>query len=222
MIGIVDYNAGNIKSVERALAALQIPYIISKNPCELEMVDKLIFPGVGDAAYAMKELHKTGFYNFLKEKVAKGTPLLGICLGAQIMFEHSEEGDTECLGLLQGKIVHFEKLFAKSPTPLLDANGAPYKIPHMGWNNLAYSYKQEHAYLFDGIDKDASFYFVHSYVMQPSNAEMIAGVADYGVKVPAIICHKNITACQFHPEKSAQNGLKLLANFCGTSCAQNK
>lgn len=205
MIGIIDYNAGNIRSVEMALESLKIPYLISKNPKDLQNATRLIFPGVGDANYAMEQLKQSGFDSFIKEKVAANTPLLGICLGSQIIFDFSEEGDTPCLGLLPGKIRHFEKLFAEQN---IEKNG--YKIPHMGWNDL----QRKDSPLFTGVSADSSFYFVHSYVICPQNAENVLATADYGVKVPAVIHSKNIWACQFHPEKSGKAGLQLLQNFC--------
>lgn len=205
MIGIVDYNAGNIKSVERALSFLGIEYILSKNPKDLEKAERLIFPGVGDAAYAMKQIKETGFDVFLKESVASGKKLLGICLGSQVIFEWSEEGDTECLGLIPGKINHFETLFKEQ-----NFNASGLKIPHMGWNDLHF----EESELFNGVSKDASFYFVHSYVINPKNWEDVKGYADYGIKVPAVIQNGAVTAFQFHPEKSGASGLQLLKNFC--------
>lgn len=204
MLGIIDYNAGNIKSVERALAFLKAPYLLSKDPKELENCDKLLFPGVGDAAFAMKQLKATGFETFIKEKTSAGIPLFGICLGSQIIFDFSEEGDVECLGLLKGKIRHFEKLLPAE---------SKLKIPHMGWNNLEFS--NGGSYIFDGVNKNSDFYFVHSYVIQPEDSSIIKAVADYGIKVPACVQCGNILATQFHPEKSGEPGLKLLSNFIG-------
>ena len=128
MTGIVDYNAGNITSVERALKVLKAPFILSKNPKDLEKADRIIFPGVGDAAYAMKQLKLTGFASFLKDWAASGKKLAGICLGSQIIFDRSDEGDTECLGLLPGSIVHFSTLFDEIG---MNRDGA-IKIPHIG------------------------------------------------------------------------------------------
>lgn len=129
MIGIVDYNAGNITSVQRALNSLGIKNILSKNPEELKNCDKLIFPGVGDAAYAMVQLKETGFDKFLKEWTAAGKPVLGICLGSQIIFDLSEEGNTPCLGLVKGTIKHFYNIDSSLKNKEM-------KVPHMGWNNL--------------------------------------------------------------------------------------
>lgn len=206
MIGIVDYNAGNIRSVESALDALSIPYICSKKPADLEKTDKLIFPGVGDAAYAMQQLHATGFDHFLQDKAAAETPLLGICLGSQIIFDWSEEGDTTCLGLVPGNIRHFNTLFESARL----AQSETLKIPHMGWNTLHH----KETPFFDNISDDAAFYFVHSYAIDPKDWSIVKGYADYGIKVPAIIEYKTVTAFQFHPEKSGKEGLQLLQNFC--------
>lgn len=206
MIGIVDYNAGNITSVERALENLEIKYIRSKNPADFSECDKLIFPGVGDAAYAMKQLEETGLGKFLQEWAKENKPLLGICLGSQIIFDYSEEGDTKCLGLIPGNIVHMEKLMANVP------DSRNYKIPHMGYNNV--TMVNGGCKLFNTLDNDTDFYFVHSYVIQPDDSSVIRGIADYGIKVPACIQKGNIFAFQFHPEKSGKHGLELLRNFC--------
>ncbi len=206
MIGIVDYNAGNITSVERALENLEIKYIRSKNPADFSECDKLIFPGVGDAAYAMKQLEETGLGKFLQEWAKENKPLLGICLGSQIIFDYSEEGDTKCLGLIPGSIVHMEMLMANVP------DSRNYKIPHMGYNNV--TMVNGGCKLFNTLDNDTDFYFVHSYVIQPDDSSVIRGIADYGIKVPACIQKGNIFAFQFHPEKSGKHGLELLRNFC--------
>ncbi len=211
MIGIVDYNAGNIKSVERALGFLKADYILSKNPKDLEKADKLIFPGVGEAAYAMDQLKKTGFDLFLKDWAKAQKPLMGICLGSQIIFDWSEEGDVECLGLLHGKVNHFKTVYKNNG---IESN---LKIPHMGWNNLEYI--NGSSALFDGVDKNSDFYFVHSYLIQPDDVTIVKAYADYGVKVPACVSQGSITAFQFHPEKSGKAGLKILQNFIGgASC----
>lgn len=216
MIGIVDYNAGNIKSVERALAYLKAPYILSKNPLELKDADKIIFPGVGDASYAMQQLKKTGFDSFLKDFAASKKPLTGICLGSQIVFESSEEGDVECLGLLKGRIRHFSKLWQERHPDENEHKSMPMlknelKIPHMGWNDIAYL--NGSSKLMKGIAEHTDFYFVHSYVIQPEEPSVIKGAADYGMMVPAIIEKDNITVFQFHPEKSGLAGLQILKNF---------
>ena len=153
MIGIVDYNAGNITSVERALENLEIKYIRSKNPADFSECDKLIFPGVGDAAYAMKQLEETGLGKFLQEWAKENKPLLGICLGSQIIFDYSEEGETKCLGLIPGSIVDMEKLIAN------DADSNNYKIPHMGYNNV--TMVNGDGKLFNTLDNDTDFLLCH-------------------------------------------------------------
>ena len=205
MIGIVDYNAGNITSVERALKALGIDFILSKKPEDLKDCEKLIFPGVGDAAYAMKQLAESGFDKFLKEWCAENKPLLGICLGSQIIFDWSEEGGTDCLGLVKGKIQHFQTL-----SPDIKSHGI--KVPHMGWNNIVR--ENGDCPILRDVPLASDFYFVHSYVICPENESVIKAYADYGVKVPAVIQCGNIYACQFHPEKSGEAGLKILENYC--------
>lgn len=206
MVGIVDYNAGNITSVERALKSLNIDFILSKKPEDLESCDKIIFPGVGDAAYALKQLEETGFDKCLKKWVSEGKYLLGICLGSQIIFDWSEEGNTDCLGLVKGKIQHFDTIGKDS------LEKAKLKVPHMGWNNL--SYVNGECKILKDVPKSTDFYFVHSYVICPQDDSVVKAYADYGVKVPAVIQSGNIFACQFHPEKSGINGLKILQNFC--------
>ena len=211
MIGIVDYNAGNIKSVERAMISIGAPYIISKKPSELEKADTVIFPGVGEASYAMGQLKKTGFDIFLKDWAQAQKPLFGICLGSQIIFEFSEENDTECLGLLKGKIRHIKNIWedeAKSGK----INSIPdLKVPHMGWNNLTYS--NGGSPIFNGVPEHSDFYFVHSYAIQPEDKTIIKASAEFGVQIPSCVSCGSITAFQFHPEKSGKNGLQILKNI---------
>ncbi len=210
MIGIVDYNAGNIKSVERALTFLKADYVLSKNPADLEKCEKLIFPGVGEAKYAMEQLKKTGFDSFLKDWAAAGKPLMGICLGSQIIFEHSEEGDVDCLGILKGTIRHFESVW-KDSSQKGNSNYDNLKVPHMGWNNLEYI--NGGSPLFSGVEQKSDFYFVHSYLIQPEDSSIVKAVADYGCKVPACVSSGSVSAFQFHPEKSGRAGLKILENY---------
>lgn len=208
MIGIVDYNAGNIKSVERALDFLGASYVRSKNPAEMKSADKIIFPGDGDAAYAMKQLRELGLDNFLHETAKNNIPILGICIGAQIIFDFSEEGNTECLGLIPGAIRHFANLQNEQ---IANAENSALKIPHMGWNNVRY--ENGACAILDGVPENSDFYFVHSYVIQPKEKSVVKGFAEYGVKVPAVVQSGNIFACQFHPEKSGEAGLRILRNF---------
>lgn len=206
MIGIVDYNAGNITSVERALISLKTDYLLSSKPEKLENCSKIIFPGVGDASYAMEQLKKTGFDVFLKEWAKSGKPLTGICLGSQIIFDYSEEGNTPCLGLIPGKIRHFHNLWKEN-----NIDSEKLKCPHMGWNDLTYTNGGSN--LFDGIKEHSDFYFVHSYVICPDDKTVVKATADFGIAIPACVEYKNISAFQFHPEKSGTLGLQILKNF---------
>ncbi len=211
MIGIVDYNAGNIKSVERALDFLGAPYVRSKNPAELKSASKIIFPGDGDAAYAMEQLQELGLDVFLREAAESGIPILGICIGAQIIFDFSEEGNTECLGLIPGTIRHFSNLWNEQIPNDDREKISALKIPHMGWNNVRY--ENGACAILGGVPENSDFYFVHSYVIQPKEKSVVKGFAEYGAKVPAVIQSENIFACQFHPEKSGEAGLRILRNF---------
>ena len=229
MIGIVDYNAGNIKSVERALDYLKAPYILSKNPADLKDVDRVIFPGDGEAASAMRELVMSGYDSFLRDWAAANKPLLGICIGAQIIFDQSEEcgsgnataghsadsngtpaggqNYTQCLGLIPGTIRHFAKLWHERD---IDPEDNSRKVPHMGWNDVTFNGRCP---ILKGVPDGSDFYFVHSYVIQPKDPAVIKGFANYGTIVPAVIQSKKIFACQFHPEKSGKAGLQILKNF---------
>lgn len=201
MTGIIDYKAGNIRSVELALRTLGVNYRISDTPEELEGADRLIFPGVGEAKYAMKNLKERGFDAFLHQWASSGKPLLGVCLGSQIIFEYSEEGDTPCLALVPGAVRRFPDHFREHGL----------KIPHMGWNNVTFT--NGGSRLFDGIQEGTDFYFVHSYYVDPIDRSIISATVDYGMEVPCGIRHGAIEAFQFHPEKSAMGGLRILANF---------
>lgn len=200
MTGIIDYNAGNISSVARALSSLGLEFSISKRPEELATAERLIIPGVGEAAFAMNQLKKSGYDSFIIDAAKKGIPILGICLGSQIVMDYSEEGNVDCLGLIPGKVRHFPDG--------LPAMGL--KIPHMGWNNISYRKTDP---LFSGIRENSDFYFVHSYYLDPSDIEDITGVAEYGIEFSCALNRKNIFALQFHPEKSGKQGLKILGNF---------
>lgn len=215
MIGIVDYNAGNIKSVERALQAINVPYILSQNYKELEKCSHLIFPGDGEARYAMEQLKILSLDSFLRSWKDAQKPLLGICIGSQIIFDYSEEGDTECLGLLKGCVKHFSSLWSESQ---LDEK-IKLKVPHMGWNNLIFC--NGTSPLLENVKENSDVYFVHSYVIQAEDESIIKAYVDYGIKVPAFVSSGSISAFQFHPEKSGEQGLQLLKNFCASGdCLQ--
>ncbi|MBB6480766.1 imidazole glycerol phosphate synthase subunit HisH [Spirochaeta isovalerica] len=196
MIGVVDYKAGNLKSVDSALSHLHGDFFISDDPEKLLKCDKMIFPGVGEAYSAMEVLRSTGLGEAVKEFASSGKPLLGICLGAQIVFDHSEERDTPCLGIIPGKVKRF-------------APDMGLKVPHMGWNTIEY----RELPLFKDIPQNSSFYFVHSYYIASENDENVAAICEYGIPFTAAAVKDNILACQFHPEKSGEPGLQLLKNF---------
>lgn len=198
MITITDYNAGNIRSVLRACAEVGTKAQITSDPEKVAKAEKIIFPGVGAAPSAMAYLEKTGLDKALTKVFRAGIPILGICLGTQIVLESSEEGDQKCLGLIPGKTMRFR---------LKDKR---LKIPHMGWNEVKVI--KTHP-LLDGIKAGDEFYFVHSYYPQPKDKENIYAVADYGGDFCCALGYKNLFAVQFHPEKSGRLGLKMLERF---------
>ena len=198
MIGIIDYDAGNIKSVEKALQYLGQETVVSRDPQVLLKADKVILPGVGSFGDAMENLKKYGLVPVIHEIVEKGTPFLGICLGLQLLFESSEETPGVAgLGILKGKNVRIPE-------------GPGLKIPHMGWNSLNV---REGASLFKGLEKEPYVYFVHSYYLQAKDPKIVAATAEYGVTIHASVEKENVFACQFHPEKSSKTGLAILKNF---------
>lgn len=198
MIAVIDYDAGNLKSVEKALAFLGETPVITRDKEELLAADKVILPGVGAFGDAMGRLHQYGLVDVMKEIAQKGTPFLGICLGLQLMFESSEESPgVEGLGLLPGKILRIP-----------EAPGL--KVPHMGWNSLKI---RPESRLFQGIAEGSYVYFVHSYYLKAGSEDIVAATTEYGTHIHAAVEKGNIFACQFHPEKSSQTGLKILENF---------
>ncbi|MGB7875126.1 MAG: imidazole glycerol phosphate synthase subunit HisH [Anaerolineales bacterium] len=198
MITIVDYKAGNLTSVKRALDHLSIENQISADPDIVYKAEKVIFPGVGAAGAAMAVLKERNLDTALKESFRKGTPILGICIGCQIILTHSEESDTPCLDLISGETVRFQR-----SDPAL-------KIPHMGWN--AVTVTQPHPIL-RHLHQDDEFYFVHSYYPQPNDNSKVYATSDYGGAFPVAIGVDNLFAVQFHTEKSGPLGLGLLKNF---------
>lgn len=196
-IGVVDYEAGNLKSVETALGALEAEYVVCADPDALRSCDAIIFPGVGEAGSAMGVLKTRGLDQVLAESVERGKPLFGICIGCQILLDHSEEGDTPCLGLVPGRV----KLFS---------GRGGLKVPHMGWNSVEHGGRHP---IFTGVPDGASFYFVHSYYPLVEDRKLEIGTTEYGERFSAAYARENIVATQFHPEKSGRFGLKLLENF---------
>jgi glutamine amidotransferase len=198
MITIVDYNAGNIRSVLRACAEVGADAFITSDPAKVAAAGKIIFPGIGAAPSAMEYLEKTGLDAALKNAFAAGVPILGICIGAQIVLESSEEGDRPCLGLVPGRTVRFQ----------LDDRRL--KIPHMGWNEVRVA--RPHP-LLEGIKKGDEFYFVHSYYPRPAEGKNVYAVSSHGIDFCCALGSGNLFATQFHPEKSGRLGLELLERF---------
>ena len=199
MIIIVDYGMGNLKNVYNALKYLNIPSKISNEISEIRSADKLILPGVGAFNKAMYNLNNTGLSDVIKDKVNSGTPLLGICLGMQMIFKKGyENGICDGLGFIDGEV----KLLA--PTEKV-------KIPHIGWNRLEYSNKND---LIKGLEENSFVYYVHSYVATNVKDKNLIGFSNYGgIKIPSIVCNDNVYGTQFHPEKSGETGLRILKNF---------
>ncbi len=202
MLAILNYEAGNQTSVKRALEHVGIPAIITQDTEILEKASGIIFPGVGAAGQAMQHLMQSGMDVVLKRCIEKGIPLLGICLGCQILLEYSEENNQSCLGLAPGICKRF-------PEGLYEEDATPVRIPHMGWNGLAH--KQESVLLKD-VPSDAEFYFVHSYYVEPDPALVIA-TTYYGMEFCSIYGRDGLWALQFHVEKSGIPGLQILKNF---------
>lgn len=210
MLAILDYEAGNQTSVSRALTGLDIPNAITADAATLLAAEGVIFPGVGAAAQAMALLRSRGLDAVLRRIVAERIPLLGICLGCQIMLEHSEESDTKTLGILKGEARRFKDGWK-------DEAGEAIRIPHMGWNSAP---RVRESRLFDGIPHDAEFYFVHSYYVKPEPAMALA-VTEYGTRFCSAFGRDGLWAVQFHAEKSGEFGLRLLRNFyeyCREGC----
>ncbi len=198
MIAIIDYDAGNLKSVEKALLSLGEETVITRDPAVIQAADKAILPGVGAFGDAMQNLRNFGLVDVIRDFAASGKPFLGICLGLQLLFEHSEESPgAEGLGILKGDILRIP------PCEGL-------KIPHMGWNSLDIT---EGAKLFQGIDQGAYVYFVHSYYLKAADESIVAASTNYSTTIHASVESGNVFACQFHPEKSSSTGLHILKNF---------
>jgi glutamine amidotransferase len=200
MIAIIDYRAGNLTSVKLAFETLAVDATITDSPETILEADRVVFPGVGAAGAAMGHLGELGLIETILKVVERGTPFLGICLGTQIIFDHSDEdGGVKCIGLVPGNVKRFR------PTDPYD------KVPQMGWN--AVSQKRPHP-IFDGIDDDSEFYFVHSFHPDPTDEAWVIGETSYaGITFASAVAHKNLVATQFHPEKSGRVGLRLLRNF---------
>ncbi|MDE7130529.1 MAG: imidazole glycerol phosphate synthase subunit HisH [Lachnospiraceae bacterium] len=202
MVAIIDYDAGNIKSVEKAMLALGESVRITREPEEILSADHVILPGVGAFGDAMNKIHQYHLADVIREVVDRGTPFLGICLGLQLLFEGSEESEgVDGLGILRGKIVR-----------LPETQGL--KIPHIGWNSLKFPNKGR---LFAGISEEAYVYFVHSYYLQAEDAQIVTASTEYAAHIHASVEDGNVFACQFHPEKSSDVGMTILKNFLSIS-----
>lgn len=200
MIAIIDYDAGNIKSVQKAIELLGQDVVLTRDPDTILSADHVILPGVGSFGDAMEKLHKYDLVSVIHRVVENKIPFLGICLGLQLLFDSSEESEgVPGLGVLKGKIVRFD-----------DKEG--YKIPHMGWNSLHIA---DDARLFLGISEDAYVYFVHSYYLQAEDPSIVKATSEYTNLIHASVESGNVFACQFHPEKSSDVGLQILRNFIG-------
>ncbi len=198
MTGIIDYDAGNVKSVEKAFLYLGEDAVITRDRSKLLSADRLVLPGVGAFGDAARRLDAYGLSDIIRDSIREGKPFLGICLGLQLIFERSEESPgVSGLGLLKGEILKI---------PYSEGN----KIPHMGWNSIDI---REGSRLFEGIGPQEYMYFVHSYYLRAGNRDDVCAETYYGTTIDAAVEHENIFACQFHPEKSGQTGLKILKNF---------
>lgn len=198
MIAIIDYDAGNLTSVARALTHLGYKNQITSDTETILAADRVIFPGVGAAKATMQTLQKRGLNQVLTDFYRTGKPMLGICIGIQILFEHSEEEDAECLGLLSGHV----KKYATDTKTL--------KVPQIGWNEV---YQTKTHAIFDGVPNPAHFYFVNSYYPEPEKKDIVIGKTQYGLEFCSAIAQDNLIATQFHLEKSGRVGLKMLNNF---------
>ena len=196
MIAIVDYGAGNLRSVVNAITKLGYQPKITSSPDEILSAQAVILPGVGAAADTMTNLKTLGLASPIRQLVADGRPFLGVCIGLQILFTDTEEGGwSECLGIIPGQV-------RRLPSGL--------KVPHMGWNQVKQLVSHP---VFDGIPDEANFYFVHSYYAEPDDKSLVAGETEYGIRLCSVIVGGNLVATQFHPEKSGEVGLKLYDNF---------
>lgn len=196
-VTIVDYKAGNLTSVRLAVEKLGWDASVTGDPEHVRAAERLIFPGVGAAPSAMQTLKATGLAEAMAEYASSGRPMAGICLGAQIIFERSAEGDAACLGILPGSVDPLEV-------------GPDLKVPHMGWN--AVEFTREHA-VWAGLETGAQFYFVHSFAAVPESEGLVIGRTEYDQSFVSAVARENIVAFQFHPERSGRLGLKVLENF---------
>jgi glutamine amidotransferase len=195
-VAIIDYGVGNLRSVEKAFAAMDREAIISSDESELRKAERLVLPGVGAFGACMKALKERGFDRLVKERVSEGTPLLGVCVGMQLLFDESEEfGSTRGLGLLRGSVRRFSGELV---------------VPHIGWNRIHQT--RSHA-LFQDVQEGSFCYFVHSFYCEPLDQQVVVGETEYGVRYASVVAEGNVCGVQFHPEKSQDVGLRMLRNF---------
>jgi len=196
MIAVIDYGAGNLRSVANAIARLGYQPMITSQARELSEAQAVILPGVGAAGNTMENLRNLGLVEPIKQLIADDRPFFGVCIGLQVLFTGTEEGGGhDCLGIIPGRV-------KKLPAGL--------KVPHMGWNQVSQLISHP---LFEGIPDKANFYFVHSYYGEPEDSSLVAGETEYGITMGSVIVRGNLVATQFHPEKSGEFGLKMYANF---------
>lgn len=197
-IVVIDYDAGNLRSVARAVSHVDVDPVVSSDPADIQRAAGLILPGVGAASDTMAKLRSRGLIEPIRDYIVAGRPFLGVCMGLHALFEWSEEGGhEECLGILPGSIRHF-----------VASEGR--KVPHMGWNTV--EWVRDHP-VTEGIPSGSAFYFVHSYYPVADDPALALGVTEYGVTFPSMVARDNVVATQFHPEKSSKHGLQLYANF---------
>jgi glutamine amidotransferase len=195
-IAIIDYGVGNLRSVEKAFAAVGVDAVVTGDKDALRTADRLVLPGVGAFGTCMSEFKRHGFMELVVNRVEHGTPLLGVCVGMQMLFEESEEfGRTKGLGLLKGRVKRFDDKLV---------------VPHVGWNQVR---ETSTSALLNDVSDHSFFYFVHSYYCEPVDKDAIVGETEYGVRFASVVARKNIFGVQFHPEKSQTTGLQLLKNF---------
>jgi len=195
-VAIIDYGVGNLRSVEKAFAATGCEAIVSGDESVLRKAERLVLPGVGAFAACMKALKERGFDGLVKERVSEGTPLLGVCVGMQMLFDESEEfGSTRGLGLLRGSVRRFTGELV---------------VPHIGWNRIQQTRTHE---LFAGVEEGSFCYFVHSFYCEPVDESVVVGETEYGVRYASVVADGNVCGVQFHPEKSQDVGLRMLRNF---------
>jgi glutamine amidotransferase len=195
-VAIIDYGVGNLRSVEKAFAAMGCEAVVSGDESVLRKAERLVLPGVGAFGACMRALSERGFDRLVRERAEDGTPLLGVCVGMQLLFEESDEfGSTPGLGLLRGRVKRFNDELV---------------VPHVGWNRISQIRENP---LFADVANGSFFYFVHSYYCEPFDEQVIAGETEYGINYASVVAYKNICGVQFHPEKSQDAGLRLLRNF---------